>query len=86
MEYYMPKYVIEEGMIEKFVDLLVRSAVTKKKPRQLIQMISKDRELSSAFGDLEKATDGIKKWASQRRKEDPEYDIFYQHFTDLLRK
>ena len=72
----MSTEILSESFMNKLVSLLVKSAVTKKKPKALVDAINKDRDLKKAFSDLESATEDIKQWAQRRRKESPEFARF----------
>ena len=80
----MSKEILSESFIEKLVDLLVKSAVTKKKPKALVSALAKDPSLNKAFSDIASATDYIRKWADEKRK-DPEWAAMEKRMTDQMR-
>jgi len=81
----MPKEIITENFMEKLVMLLVKSAITKKKPKELIRAINKDRRLAQAFSDLEDATEYIRQWADEKRKNNLDFAKAEDEFLQMMR-
>jgi len=81
----MSKELLSEGFIEKFITLLTKAAVTKKRPKSLATAIKKDPQLRTAFEELESATSRIEAWAEKQRKKDPNFGDWEDALGDLLR-
>ena len=65
----MPKYIIKEGLVEKFLTKLYDAMIKGKAGRIHIKQ---DKELDTLIADAEKAHKKLVTHFEQRRKDDPD--------------
>ena len=78
----MPKYIIKEGILDKFLSKIF-SKVGEGKGVKAAKLLSKDPILKDLTQQAVENREKMKKHIEKRRKEDPDYDYFYSKFSKL---
>ena len=64
----MPRYIVKEGMIEKFLTKVFTS-VLKGKQRAMLKAIEKDPELKKLTKDAQQGLEDLNSYISKRKKQ-----------------
>ena len=76
----MPRYIIKEGILNKFLDKLFGS-IARGKGEKAASLLSKDPILQGHIRQATKAADDVKRHLIKKRKSDPELDILLKRFN-----
>tara|TARA_B100000287_G_scaffold423777_1_gene467492 strand:- start:1539 stop:1769 length:231 start_codon:yes stop_codon:yes gene_type:complete len=73
----MPKYIVKEGILDKFLSKLF-SNVAKGKGHKVAKLLDKDPELQALTKKAIDNRNKMQKHIEKKRKNDADYDYFYK--------
>ena len=78
----MPKYKINEGIIDGFLKMVADAAI-KKKDKMIQKKLQFDPELKRLVAKEQEAIQKLRKYLEKQKKDKPEWDATYDYFKSI---
>tara|TARA_A100001201_G_C4031057_1_gene183622 strand:+ start:588 stop:830 length:243 start_codon:yes stop_codon:yes gene_type:complete len=78
----MPKYKINEGVIDGFLKMVANAAI-KKKDKMIQKKLQFDPELKRLVAKEQEAIQKLRKYLEKQKKDNPELDATYDYFKSI---
>lgn len=78
----MPKYKLNEGIIDGFLKLVANAAI-KKKDKMIQKKLEFDPELKKLVADEQLAIQKLRKYLEKKKKSDPSLDAWEDKFNNI---